>query len=115
MIELQLFLTNQPIVGFGILAAVVIASFISRSHLIGAYLGVKRSGGRSGYFVIRTREGRVRVRYEVGGTVDFIVYLSQLESETGSPPSDPQRAKAIESLNKWSKALGLTIQTCRNA
>ena len=67
------------------------------------------NGGRDGRIFLRAPDLCARADYEVGRTVDFLIYGSSLAALDGRELTPSERAQMMETLAKWGKARGAKI------
>jgi hypothetical protein len=105
------FIVDLPLTSIAVALVAAVAFILARRSLIDTKYGVARFGGRGGHLAVRTEEGPVRVGFEVGGTVDLIVYSTDVKRGDGSPVTASQRNTALQAVQAWGKARGISLDT----
>ena len=103
------FIVDSPLTSIAVALFAVVALVLVRRALIDTKCGVARFGGRGGHLTVRTEEGPVHIGFEVGGTVDLIVYSTDVKRVDGSPATALQREGALRAVHRWGKARGISL------
>jgi len=74
-----------------------------------ARFGVRRTGGRGGTIFVSFPAYVARAEFEIGGSVDLIIYAESFRDTQGRQLAEQQRSEAISRLWSWSRARGLTL------
>ncbi|WP_162932277.1 hypothetical protein [Solimonas sp. K1W22B-7] len=83
---------------------------IVRRRRIDAQFGATVSGGRGGHIKILCGGRPARAEYEVGTTVDFLVYESSLAWASGDPLTASDKQFLADTLKAWSAARGSKLE-----
>ncbi len=101
---------DYPIVAIFVVAILGVSWRVWRLHRCDKRFGIARnSRGRGGTLSIQTADGIVEVSYEVGATVDMIIYGSSFARDDGQPVKSEGYAQLSKRLAEWAKARRATI------
>jgi hypothetical protein len=97
------------------LAAVVAAFLVllarwSWVRLVNARFGVSRVGGRGGKLLVKLPTFVAQVEFEVGATVDLIVYRSTLSYASGAELPAGLHGQVVSQLQAWAAARRLSLE-----
>ena len=89
--------------------AIVLALRIQRKRRADAQFGISVSGSRVGSMLVPGTNYVARAGYEVGGSVDLIIYGKSLATTDGATLTPTQRDEILANLANWGKARGTTL------
>ena len=92
-----------------VLAFAALFLYIAWVRWTDARFGVSRRGGRGGEISIRFATYVARTEYEIGGTVDLIVYSGSFVDSGGQLLAESQQTEALERLRAWARTRRLSL------
>jgi hypothetical protein len=88
---------------------------ILKRRRIDRRFGGRISGGRSGTLLFSCGDRIGKAEYEVGSTVDYIVYSSSIGWENEKSPTVEEQKTIIGALRTWMLARGSSMEVANDA
>ena len=91
-------------------ACLLLVAYALWARATDARFGIRRTGGRGGSLFVSFPTHVARVEFEIGGTVDLIVYAESLRDGEGHPLSAERQSEVLARLRAWAAARRLSLE-----
>jgi len=103
------FIMSHSMLAALFLAFVALFCYVAWVRITDSRFGVARAGGRAGQISVSLPASVARVYFEIGSSVDLIIYSGTFADAHGHVLADSLQAEALARLHSWAAARRLSL------